>query len=377
MRPVEPRFLKAVRGSHRMAARARVIEPGSTGTNPGPLDDMGRPENEVPILAGDVKHDATAEIRATLDLTTRFEWPTSTSSLLTPYGNELFVERGIVFGDGTEWVSQGYFRIYSMEQDEAPDREIRIVALDRMSGIIDAKPVSPRNFGAGDSVEFVFNTLVQEVFPDAVIEFDFSAGTTTFPTNHLMDDDRYGFLKDIVDSLGKVMYWDHEGILQVRSAPNPTVPVFEVNHGDDGVLVQMSRSLDREGVYNAVVATGEAPGEGPPVRAVAYDLNPLSATYWEGPFGKVPTEYSSTFITTNDQAATAARAKLERVIGLPYSVDFQMVPNVALEPLDPIRISYTDKRPPETHVIDSLTVPLVAEGVMGGTTREQIQGGMG
>ena len=360
-----------------MNARVRVVPPGLTGTNPN-LDVDGKIQDEIFIQSGDVKLDAAAEIRSTLDMTTLFEWPEDADGLLTPYGNELFVERGVKFGDGsTEWVSQGYFRMYSVEQDEAPDGEIAIMGRDRMSGIIDFKPVKPRSFSAGASVEFVFEELVTEVYPTAEIEFDFAASSTTFPTSHLMDDDRYGFLKDIVDSLGKIMYWDYAGRLQVKTAPNPTVSVFDVTHGRDGVLVKLSRSLDREGVYNAVVATGEAPGEGDPVRAVAYDLNPDSPTYWEGPFGKVPFEMSSTFITTNDQAATAARAKLQRVLGLPYSADFQAVPNAALEPLDPIRISYSGKRPAEVHVVDTLTVPLVATEPMSGTTRKQIIGSMG
>jgi hypothetical protein len=378
MRPASARYFTTVRGSHAMAARVRVIPPGLTGTNPGELNADGSPVNEVHIHSGDVKHNATADIRATLDMTTLDDWPDDADGLLTPYGNELFVERGIRYGDGTtEWVSQGYFRMYSVEQDEAPDGEIAIAARDRMSGIIDAKPEQPRSYGAGATVEAVFDELVTEVYPTAEIVFDFAASSTTFPTNHLMDNDRYGFLKDIADSLGKVMYWDYAGRLQVKTAPNPTVPVFDVTHGRDGVLVQLSRSLDREGVYNAVIATGEAPGEGDPVRAVAYDLNPDSPTYWHGPFGKVPTEYSSTFITTNDQAATAARAKLQRVIGLPHSADFKAVPNAALEPLDPIRVSYTDKRPAEVHIVDELTIPLTATEPMSGVTRKQIMGGMG
>ncbi|WP_033288246.1 DUF5047 domain-containing protein [Amycolatopsis jejuensis] len=378
MRPVTPRFLDAVRDSHGMAARARVVAPGLTGTNPGPLDAKGNPVNEVPIIAGDVKLDATADVRGSLDLTTPADWPDSTTDLLTPYGNELFVERGIAYGDGSiEWVSQGYFRIYDVDQDEAPDGVLRISGKDRMAGITDARPVAPRSFPAGASVGSVFDDLVGEVYPDAVIAYDFNAAATLFPDNHVMDDDRYKFLKDIADSFGKVMYWDYAGVLQVRTAPSPDKPVFDVTHGHGGVLVKLSRSLSRESIYNAVVATGEAPGENQPVRAVAYDLNPDSPTYWNGPFGKVPTFYSSTFITTTDQAATAARAKLERVIGLPYNVNFQAVPNVALEPLDPVRVSYSDSKPPESHVIDTLTIPLDAGSGMSATTRKQITGGIG
>ncbi|MFI6302179.1 DUF5047 domain-containing protein [Amycolatopsis thailandensis] len=378
MRNVPSRYLKAVRGSHGFDARARVLTtPGLSGTNPGPLLPSGRPQFEIPVTDGNVKSDATAEVRSSLDLTTTYEFPTDSSGLLTPYGNELYVERGLVYGDGTtQWVGLGYFRMDDVDQDEAPDGVVQIMAKDRMAGIIDAKPLAPMQFAPGTSVSSMFSTLVGEVYPGATIQYDFDAATTTFPDAHVMDDSRYGFLKEICDSLGKVMYWDYQGYLQVKSAPSLNTPVFDVTHGDGGVLTKASRSLSREGMFNAVVAKGEAPGEKAPVRYVAYDMNPKSPTYWNGPFGKVPTEISSTMITTTDQARAAAYAKLERVIGMPYEVNFSMVPNAALEPLDPVRVSYSDEVM-EIHVIDSLTIPLTADGVMTGLTRELIYGGAG
>ncbi|MFF5992577.1 DUF5047 domain-containing protein [Prauserella flavalba] len=364
MRPVSERFLRSVRGSHQMCARARIVDPGQTGVDPDGV--------EIPILGGDVQLDASAEIRATLSLNTEpVWWPTGTDGL-APYGNELFVERGIVYGDGArEWVSQGYFRIETDQQRQAPRGEISISASDRMAGIIDARLLSPIQFGQGTSVRDVFEYLVQEVYPNAQLVFDFDADDTTFAGSHIAEENRYAFLLDVAKSLGKVMFWDHEGKLRVETAPDPTSPVFEVNHGEGGVLVELARTLTRNGVYNAVVATGETPGETDPVRAVAWDDNPASPTYWFGPFGRVPRFYSSPFITTQQQARDAAAAMLGRAIGLPYSVDLTAVPNPALEPLDPVRVTYSDRARAEVHVLETLTVPLLAESAMSAATREQ------
>lgn len=376
MRPVSQRFLSTVRGSHTAVSRARVIPAGWSGTNPGPLDADGTPTNEIPILDGDVKIDATADIQATLDMHTEFSWPDDASGLITPFGNEIFVERGIDYGDGTvEWVSLGYYRIHTPEQDRAPDGPIHIAARDRMSGIVDARPLAPKQYASGTTVQAVFNDLVLEVYPAATIVFDFDATATTFSSSHVLEDDRHKFLRDIADSLGKVMYWDYLGQLQVRTAPSTVSPVWAVTHGRDGVLVKMSRTLTREGAYNAVVASGEPVGSDPPVRAVALDSNPNSSTYWNGPFGKVPKFYSSSFLTNLDQCRAAANAMLARQLGVPYSVGFGIVPNPALEVRDPITISYTDANAPETHVIESLTVPLVVTQEMTGTTKQQLVGG--
>src|SRR5690606_27376655 len=167
MRPVSERFLRALRGSHGMSARARVVAPGQTGTDPD--------GTEVGIIDGAVELDATADVRSTLELTTpgRGMWPSRDNQLLAPYGNELFVERGVQFGGGvTEWCSLGYHRIYGIEQDDPPDGPIRIAASDRMSAIVDARLTEPRQLAASMTYGQAVSSLVHEVLPWAQIEWD-------------------------------------------------------------------------------------------------------------------------------------------------------------------------------------------------------------
>jgi hypothetical protein len=373
VRPVSAAFLRTLRGSHVMVTRARVCTTFQTGTNPT--------GTEIGILAGDVVHDATADVRATLDLTTDGTgmWPRNASALLAPYGNEVFVERGIQYGNGTrEWVSQGYFRIETPEQDEVPDGPIRLQCKDRMAGIIDARMVAPRQFVAGTTLGAIVENLVEEVYPSATIEYDDGSATSGAFTWRalIVEEDRYAFLNDLITGAGKIWYWDYRGVLVVKSPPSLTTPVWDVTHGRDGVLVQMSRALTREGVFNAVVATGEAADTIAPARAVAVDQNPQSPTYYFGRFGKVPRQYSSPFIVDNDQAFSAASALLKRSLGLPYTVNFGAVPNPALEPYDPITVVYPPRSRStsgitETHIVDQLTIPLAADGALTAKTREQ------
>ncbi len=361
MRPVSDRFLNVVRDSHKACFRATVVTGMPTGVSPT--------GTEIPILDGDIQLDANADIRGTLDLTTEGAY----WDLLSPYGTEVHISRGIEYGGGErEWVSQGYYRVYVEDQPDAPKAgPIQIDARDRMSGIVEAKLEQPVQFSAATSVSALFDRLVLDVYPAATIEYDFDAANTAFSGSHIVEEDRYQFLLDVVKALGKVMYWDHEGKLRVEDAPALTDPVFDVTHGRHGVLVQMSRRRTREGVYNAVVVTGEAPGDAPAVRGVARDMSPTSPTYWSGPFGKVPKFYSSSFITTTQQAATAASALLVRNLGLPYVVSFGMVPNPALEPLDVVRVSYRDSEAMELHVLDKLRIPLTASQVMTAETRQR------
>lgn len=364
MRPVSAAFLRTVRGSHRMVAEARVVAPGQTGVNPG--------GTLLALDGGDVQIDGTADVRSTLDLTVvgAGMWPTGAGDLLAPYGNEIHVRRGIRYGNGTtEWVSLGYFRIESVGQDRAPDGPIRVSASDRMAGLIEARLLAPVQYPLGTTLGTIVTQLVTEVYPAAVIEWDDATDEAELGRALTAEEDRHGFLAELVEAAGKVWYWDHRGVLVVKSPPDPGEPVWDVNHGRDGVLVELGRELSREGVYNAVVASGEGADTVAPARAVVVDDNPASPTYWSGPFGKVPRFYSSPFITTDEQAASAGAAMLTKSLGLPYSVDFTVVPNPALEPYDPVRVIYPGRV--ETHVIDTLTVPLAADAAMPATTREQ------
>lgn len=362
MKPISAAFENALRGSHQMVARARVVTEFQTGINPA--------GTEIPILSGDVQLSASSTIRATLDLETNGAWPDRADSLLAPYGNEIFVERGIVLGNGeVEYAPLGYFRIYSPEQNDAPLGTIRISAKDRMSGIVDARLFKPRQFQVGQSLGDILEDLVREVYPKAVIEWDDDTNEETLLRAQIAEEDRYAFLNDLVTSYGKVMFFDHRGVLVVKSPPNPRVPVFEVNHGRNGVLVSVSRQLTREGVYNAVVASGEGADTGEPVRAVVVDSSPHSPTFFYGNFGKVPRFYSSPFITTEAQALSAATSILGKELGLPYSVDFTSVPNPALEPLDCVKITFPKGRA-ELHIIEQITIPLDSSGVLQANCRQ-------
>lgn len=370
MRPVSDAFLEAVRGSHTALVRARFTRNYQTGNNPT--------GTELPLIEGTVTMDATADIRSTLDLTTEGvrpsdgvnRWPTEPTSLLAPYGQEVYVERGIEIGNVREWVGLGYFRIYSPEQSEAPDGPIRISARDRMSGIIDAKMVYPVAFSKNHTIEQVFERLVREVYPLVSIEYDLAASAIALNRDAVVEEDRYGFLKDVARSLGRVCFFDHKGAFVVRAAPDSDTPVYTVNSGPNGVLTSLSRTITREGIYNAVIAEGEAADNRPPVRSVAFDNGPTSPTFWDGSFGKVPVRYSSPMLTTTAQASSAAVALLSQRVGVPYSISFGSVPNPALEVLDPILLAYQDDRPAEKHVIQTLSIGLTEDGTMTGTTRQ-------
>jgi len=360
--PVSSAFLAAVSGSHQIAVRARVVAAGQSGTNPT--------GEEIPVLSGTVELDATADIRGTLTLTTEGRWPTASDPLLLPYGNEVFVERGVYVGGEVEWCPLGYYRINGPDQDDAPDGPIVLECSDRMATIRDSRLTSPRALPSSMTYGAAVEDLILDVYPSAVIEWDDATVNQPLGRTVMLEQDRLRGLQDLVAGVGKLMWWDHRGVLVIKDPPSISTPVAAIRHGDGGVLVNLSRQLSREGAYNAVVAEGESASTDNPVRVVRINNDPNSPTYWFGSFGKIPRFYSSPLITNATQARKAADTLLLKSLGLPYTVDFQMVPNPALEPWDPVTITYSDA-PAETHVLQRVTIPLTAVEGMTADTREQ------
>lgn len=349
---VSPAFLTAVRGSHEVVSTVQLIQPGQTG-----VSFEGR---FLAVEDGSVTLDATADVRASLDLTIVEPWPSGTTTFdLAPYGTELTVTRGVVFGNGSvQRVPLGIYRIVTVEQESAPKGTLRVTAQDRMSGIIEAKLLAAVSVGPTATMGAIVNAFVlggtlsgatiDGVYPTGVIQWLNADGTTDVVTpavvlnrdGVVVEQDRFSFLDDLITGLGKIWYFDYRGVLVIKPLPTNTVPVFEVNAGAGGVLVSAHRVLTRDGIYNAVVASGESPDILAPPSGVAFDTTPGSPTLYGGPFGKVPFFYTNSTLDTPAKALAKAQAKLLEVKGLPYDVDFSMVPNPALEPYDAVLITY-------------------------------------
>ena len=365
-------FADVVSGSHKVVVEARVLASFQSGSDPD--------GTEIPVIAGDVTFDATAEVWSELQLETigvdqdtgESWFPRFPDSLLAPYGNEIFVRRGVdTGGGGILWSLLGYFRIDSVEQTgETSEAPLRITGQDRMGAIIEATLLAPREYAATDTFGAVFADLVGDVHPDASIVFDDSSAFQAIGRRLVVDESRYEPLLEMADSLGKVMYWDGEGVLRVEDPPDDDEPVWRVAAGRGGVMISAARRVTRDGAFNAVIVQGEGGGGDDPVRGVAVDKGPKSPTRFGGRFGRVPRVETLPQVTTQAQATAAARQILRRNIGAPFSADFSAVPNPALRPRMPVLVVQRDGNR-ELHVIETLTIPLTADGAMQATTRER------
>lgn len=360
IRPVSDAFLRTITGSHSIAVRAVVLDSYQEGVSPAGTG--------IGIEDGDVTYDATAQVVGTLDLTTDgngFD-PRPGRHLLQPYGNEIWLARGVQVGGSVEYVSLGYYMITDVEQDQAPNGPLRISGSDRMQKIIDAQLISPVSFAASNSVADVFETLVLPIYPSLTIDYDWDATSDLLGSAQVTDNDRYQFLADLCTTRGKIMYFDYQGHLAIKSPPGPSAPVIQVPGGEDGVLVSAARTLSRDGVANAMVVQADGADDSAAPLAIAYDSDPASPTYYYGPYGRVPQFWSNPLVTTTAQAQAAASLMLAKAIRLPLTADWSAVPNPALEPWDVVRLAYPGGDG-ATLIIDTLTIPLTAAEALSGT----------
>lgn len=348
MRPVSDRFLRTVRGSHKISTRAKILTDFQTGVQPTGI--------EIPVFDGSVSFDATSDVLARLDgLETLADF--SEDSDLTPYGNEVFVERIVHYGDASsESVSLGYYRINTSIKDPVTTGSIQLTGSDRMAQIIDSRLPTARSFPPGTLLEDIFEELIKDVYPHATIEFDHMPGAFSIARTHVAERDRYKFLRDLATARGLIFYFDHRGILVLKELPTATNPVFNINAGEDGVLVSAAHEMSREQVYNGVVAFGEGTDDMPPVSALVVDNNHLSKTYWFGRFGKIPRFFFSSFLETEEQCVSAATKILLDAVNLPYRIDLTMSPNYALEPRDLVSIN-SPGQPQRIQAIQTLNIP--------------------
>lgn len=355
-------FAPLVKGSHTAKFRAVAVDGYQDGVTPTGID--------MKLIDGEVELDATADIRGAGSVTLAEKWPTSRNIRLAPYGAEVFLARGVDLGGvGVLWAALGYFRITEIEQDDTAKGPVSLSLEDRMSTLIDSRFLAPRQWLQGTPVGEIVDEVVLEIYPNATIVYDDDSYLSELGRSLIVEESRYEVLTTLATGLGKVVYWDGQGRLIFETIPDESDPIWVVNAGPGGVMVEAKRSLSRDGVYNAVVVLGEGADDIPPVRAVAYDAQESSPTYFGGPFGQVPRFYSSSFITTQSQAAGAAVNLLRQSLGAPYDVGVSAVPNPALKPYDVIRVVYNDGTR-ELHVVEKVSIPLVNDGTLDISTRQ-------
>lgn len=298
---------------------------------------------------------------------------------LSPYGARIRVFMRMHYDrHTTETVPLGVYRVEEVSQAGLRPGRAQLDGLSLEAQVQDERFHTPRSLDIGPG-EYWVQKLIKEVLPE--IGISWRLGSSLVP-QLVEEKDRWGLIDgrsrdpSIAKSLGGRVFCDSRG--SFVAAPVPTLedtPVWALTAGPGGALVEPQQTLSRDGVYNQVVASGASESGQPPVGpAVASDDDPVSPTYYKGPFGAVPLFYTSKLLTTFQQCQAAALGLLAPRLGLKQTVSVSSIVNYAMEPDDVITVTMPDGHD-ENHIIDSVDYSLTG-GAMTLQTRSTTSTGL-
>lgn len=291
----------------------------------------------LPFVNGTVTATLSSRVARTLALTVvRTYFPVTALGLpdptafLAPFGNRLRVVAGIAYGDGsTVTFPVFYGRVESAILNQGGD--VAIAAVDLAADVVDAQFETPENSVATNPVGTEVKRIILEAVPNATFgAFDVAGsqvGALTWET------DRGKALDDLAASVGMLWYALADGSFVLRTTPwakSGLVPAVTITDGvgwpaKGGQASSYGVSLSRTDVYNSVVVTAERQGAAP-LYAVARDLDPASATYYLGNFGKKPTLIQNQAPTSQQQCLSAATVALKSAKSIQFTVSPLVIP---------------------------------------------------
>lgn len=348
------RFTEAVRYSHRAITRAELITPSGE-------------RFMLPVVDGSMTIDRRNQVWRTADLTVGLDAvgtvERSGIDALNVVGSDLAIHAGIFYeNDRIELVQIARLRVETFER-RLSSASIQIAARDYAS-MLDEHPITPaftnqlRNLSLAaavgllieDSIPFTMPGMGTKLVVDDNIPGWFVPSDATFD-----GDGRLDTITRWCEAAGVYFLNLPNGAFNLRSKTTSDASVLTVSDGEGGVLVDANEAFSRLELYNAVNVTFDTPeGSSAPVRAFVVDDDPVSPTFWGGPFGRRVKEISDVPARTEAEAIAAATAKLNEAKGINRGLRITGIRYPTLVPGDSIDVELPGESS-ETHVIESVT----------------------
>lgn len=301
--------------------------------------------------------------------------PTNPSSLLAPFGNEIFVETGIsaaganIPGNQTQWMSNGMFAIAtSTIEDTGLDMTVTLQVYDRSWTIAQRALRNPYNFPATGSGNFVaeIQALLNMVWNEQAgvppLQYNIVPTSAIVPTaSYDQGSNPWQAAMDMANAIGYELYFDTNGVVVGKPIPNPyqqqpswvfTDDTHVVGVGGTGSTallgdaysnpIEVSVEMTRDGIFNDIVVQGTGTSNAAvynsnglettsqPLLAEAADTNPQSPTYIGGAMGDVPNFVQSSLVTAAG-AQQMANNDLQVALSAAWKCTLTIAPNPALD----------------------------------------------
>jgi hypothetical protein len=313
-------------------------------------------ENDVPVVSGGINTDRGSNIRysgsAEMAL---YPWD---SLPLNALGTRVRLRRGVESIGVREAVDIGEYQIFTYARTNRGSLALTLKGLENY--VIEGRFLRPRTPPYGASTIATIQLLINEVLPDS--EFVVLASTDrAIAATGAWERERWDAVTALAASISAEVFCGHDGRWYIVDAPNlaSLTGQYWMNGGPDGVLIEESRSSTRDGVYNAVsVSTNSSDQTVPQLWAWARDNDPLSPTYYYGPYGPRPRFYSSQFFTTEAQCQAYADRLLIESLAPNSTLNIGATPIPFLEAGDPITVVSEQGAPTGVYLVQKTALPL-------------------
>ena len=319
---------------------------------------------DLPVVGGQVKATLTNRVARTCEVVVDESWfPWHDDDPLAELGNELHAWRGVELGNGRR-IEFPVFR-GRIQKTRMPDRAVTVSCVDYAGDVVDAEFEQPENSNPANRVGQEIRRLITQARQDAV--FDDATGVDEPVPAMTWETDRGRALDDLAASAGAFWYPLADGRFTVRKVPWAQPPpdpstVEILADGPGGIVESSSVERSREQIVNAVTVVAERLDGSSPAAYTARDLDPGSATYYFGRFGRKARTLSIPAAGGQPQCRAAAETFLARTLARRFAWEVTCVPDGSIELGDVTRLRARGRD--VQHVVAGYTMPLTTAGAM-------------
>lgn len=318
---------------------------------------------------GSVRASLTSRVTRTASLTfSEEDFPGDVNSILSPYASVIQISTGVQYPDGL-WETFPVFTGRVAEPQREPDGTVTIRADDYAADVVAYRFEAPQSTITGSTVLTEIERLIAQAIPAAT--FGTHTVTDLDTPDLIWDEDRGQALDDLSEVLQGRWYALGDGTFVVRLYPYVAgTVVAALTDGPGGLVGSAGRTLTRDGVANSITVVAERIDGTDPIRVTARNTDTTSPTMFGDRYGRVSQVIKVQTPLTSAAAQQLAVQQLAAMSALTEQWTVQMVPDSTLEPGDTITVSYRGQT--ATQVIDSITYPLTASGLMTLGTRSSV-----
>lgn len=305
--------------------------------------------------------------------------PQTAADLLTPFGNELVLYRGITFPDGSQELIQcGVFGLEDVViKDSAADLTITLNGFDRSRTIQRAGFDEVYTIPAKTNVGFALQELLAFCWqgPEPLV-FNFQptdAVTQNAPTVYGPGDDPILVAQTLASACGHQLSFDAAGAATFESVPDPGAQLLAASYdeGPTATWIDLTRTISRARAPNKIIRDGQGTGILTPIRAIAVDDNPNSPTYIGGSYGVQRDYNASSLYATQAQAQAAADADLRLALGSVEALNVNAVPKPDHDVDDVVEVTRVRSGlANQLYVLDTITMGFGTAGLTQMTGRQ-------